>query len=91
IKELQSFSERLSTAGAFIGCLIAQDVKDKKAMSLRGRLESVYAAFSNVGSVIDQKLMDISEDAWKDLMSQPEYEHIAFSLNERRTNAKEKL
>jgi pepF/M3 family oligoendopeptidase len=91
IEELQNFSERLSTAGSFTGCLIAQDVKDKKAMALRGRLESVYAGFSNVGSLIDQKLMEISEDIWSDLISQPEYKDIAFSLTERRTQAKEKL
>jgi pepF/M3 family oligoendopeptidase len=91
IEELQNFSERLSTAGSFTGCLIAQDVKDKKAMALRGRLESVYAAFSNVGSLVDQKLMEISEDTWKDLIGMEEYKDIAFSLNERRIQAKEKL
>jgi pepF/M3 family oligoendopeptidase len=91
IEELQNFSERLSTAGSFTGCLIAQDVKDKKAMALRGRLESVYAAFSNVGSLVDQKLMEISEETWNELVSMPEYKDIAFSLNERRMHAKEKL
>jgi oligoendopeptidase F len=59
IEELQNFSERLSTAGSFTGCLIAQDVKDKKAMALRGRFESVYAGLSNVGSLIDQKIIEI--------------------------------
>ncbi|MBY6035393.1 M3 family oligoendopeptidase [Fictibacillus nanhaiensis] len=91
IQELQTFSERLSTTGSFVGCLIAQNVKDKKAMGLRGRLESVYAAFSNVGSLLDQQLMEISEETWKDLVSMPEYKDIAFSLNERRMHAKEKL
>ncbi|OOE13702.1 M3 family oligoendopeptidase [Fictibacillus arsenicus] len=91
ISEMQSFSERLSTTGAFVGCLIAQDVKDKKAMGLRGRLESVYAAFSNVGSALDKQLMEISEDTWKDVVSMPEFKDIAFTLNERRTQAKEKL
>jgi oligoendopeptidase F len=91
ISEMQSFSERLSTTGAFVGCLIAQDVKDKKAMGLRGRLESVYASFSNVGSALDKQLMEISEDTWKDIVSMPEFKDIAFTLNERRMQAKEKL
>jgi oligoendopeptidase F len=91
ISEMQSFSERLSTTGAFVGCLIAQDVKDKKAMGLRGRLESVYASFSNVGSALDKQLMEISEDIWKDVVSMTEFKDIAFTLNERRKQAKEKL
>jgi pepF/M3 family oligoendopeptidase len=91
ISEMQNFSERLSTTGSFVGCLIAQDVKDKKAMALRGRLESVYAAFSNVGSALDQQLMEISEETWQDLVGMPEFKDIAFSLSERRKLAKEKL
>jgi oligoendopeptidase F len=91
IQELQCFSERLSTAGSFVGCLIAQDVSDKKAMGLRGRLESVYAAFSNVGSLLDQQMMEISDEIWKGLINTPEFQDIAFSLQERRKQAKEKL
>ncbi|ANX13000.1 oligoendopeptidase [Fictibacillus arsenicus] len=91
ISEMQAFSERLSTTGSFVGCLIAQDVKDKKAMALRGRLESVYASFSNVGSALDKQLMEISEDTWKDVVSMQEFKDIAFTLNERRMQAKEKL
>jgi oligoendopeptidase F len=91
VQELQNFSERLSTAGSFVGCLIAQNVADKKAMGLRGRLESVYAAFSNVGSVIDQQMMEIPDNTWKELISTQEYKDIAFSLEERRRQAKEKL
>ncbi|MCM3716916.1 M3 family oligoendopeptidase [Fictibacillus phosphorivorans] len=91
IFDMQRLSERLSTTGSFVGCLIAQDVHDKKAMALRGRLESIYAAFSNVGSALDKELMEISEDTWADVVNLPEVKDIAFTLNERRMLAKEKL
>ncbi|MFC7372717.1 M3 family oligoendopeptidase [Fictibacillus iocasae] len=89
--ELQNFSAELSTAGAFIGCLIAQNVQDKEAIALRGKLEAVYAVFSNAVSALSIKWMETADEEWNAVLEDGRYEHIAFYLNEKRNNAKEKL
>lgn len=91
VSSVQSLSVRIREAGAFISCLTAQDVKDETAKQLGGRVKSISAAFSAALSAWEQRLLAIEEDAWRQLLAEEELSPLAFSLDERRRRAQDKL
>ena len=91
VGHVQSISVRIRQAGAFISCLTAQDVKDEAAKQLGGRVKSLSAAFSAVLSGWDAQLQKIGDAQWNALMADEELAPIAFSLEERRRRAQDKL
>lgn len=89
--QVQSISERMKQAGAFISCLTAQNVKDENAKLLGGRVKTVSAAYGAALTRWEEKLQKIGDAAWEALLTDEELQPIAFPLNERRRRAKEKL
>ncbi|MBM7645198.1 pepF/M3 family oligoendopeptidase [Scopulibacillus daqui] len=88
---LQSTSERIIEARAFIECLIAQNVKDQQAKVLNSAVTSLLAQFETCNTLIDSQMNNISDDIWTALLADSDLRDIAFSLNERRRNAQDKL
>ncbi|WP_335872730.1 M3 family oligoendopeptidase [Bacillus sp. 2205SS5-2] len=81
----------LRQAGAFIGCLQAQNMNDRKADSLRGELTSMSAAFQTSFNSFQQKLAQTNDDDWINLVQDERLNELSFVLNEWQTKAKEKL
>lgn len=91
IKQLEGVASGLRESSAFVSCLSAQDVNDKKAGQHRAKISELIAEYSTVMTVLDQKLIKIEDGLWEDLRSQPELRDISFVLDERRQKASEKL
>ncbi|MGE5673777.1 MAG: hypothetical protein ACM3XM_07795, partial [Mycobacterium leprae] len=87
----QEIARRQRDAGAFVGCLNAQNMKDDKAKLLGGRLKQMSAAFSSVLNLLDAQLVAMSEPVWKALLADPRCKEIGFNLAERRSRAAEKM
>jgi oligoendopeptidase F len=81
----------LRQAGAFVSCLEAQNMHDRKADELRGEITSISADFSSVFTRFQQHLSDSSEEVWDELLQHEQLNEISFVLNEWRQKAKDKL
>lgn len=87
----QQTSQNIRQAGAFVSCLQAQDTSDTKANELRGMVTTLSSSFSTILTNFDEKLSNIDDAAWNELLKQQDLKELSFVLNERRTNAGEKL
>ncbi|MGY3313514.1 oligoendopeptidase F [Peribacillus simplex] len=80
-----------SQAGAFIGCLEAQNAQDKKAGQLRIKQMKIVASLKMVLSKLDEKLIQLDDAFFKKILEKEPLNELKFVLNERRERAKEKL
>ncbi len=83
--------KKIRQAGAFVSCLQAQNLHDKEADSLRGKVTELSARFQNVLTVFDGKLSQYEEKQWECLLEDEELHELSFVLTERRNNARQKL
>jgi oligoendopeptidase F len=91
IEEAKEVMMYLRQAGAFVSCLEAQNMHDRKADSLRGEVTSLSADFSSTFTKFQQQLSDCTEEIWKELLQHDQLKEITFVLNEWRQKAKDKL
>lgn len=91
IELLKEVALNLSQAGAVIGCFLAADTTDKKALQLQGETGTLGARFSTIGLKIRQTLAKADEDTWNELMESDELKVFAFVLNEWREEVNLKL
>ncbi len=91
IEEAKEVMLYLRQAGAFVSCLEAQNMHDRKADELRGEITSISADFSSVFTKFQQQLSDSSEEVWEELLQHDRLKEITFVLNEWRQKAKDKL
>ncbi|QQZ10788.1 M3 family oligoendopeptidase [Heyndrickxia vini] len=91
LNSLQTNSQMLRQAGAFVSCLQAQNMQDTKANELRGKVSNYLAQLNTILTIFDDKLKTISEESWVQLLETEELKDLHFVLNERREIAKEML
>jgi len=91
IEEAKEVMLYLRQAGAFVSCLEAQNMHDRKADSLRGEVTSLSADFSSTFTKFQQQLSDCTEEIWDELLQHDQLSEITFVLNEWRQKAKDKL
>jgi oligoendopeptidase F len=91
LSRLRENSQGIRQAGAFVGCLQAQDVYDSNANELRGKVSVLSAEYSSTLSSFDEKLTQIEEALWSEILEKEPFNELQFVLNERRQLAKEKL
>jgi oligoendopeptidase F len=91
VEDLQQLSKKMREVGAFISCLTAQNIQDKKASQLRSKMTQIRANYQTLFTKLDEHLATIDEKEWLDLLNETELKHLSFVLNERRISAKEKL
>jgi oligoendopeptidase F len=91
IELLKDVALNMSQAGAVIGCFLAADTTDKKALQLQGETASLGAIFSTVGLKVQQTLAKADEETWNGLMNSDELKEFAFVLNEWREEVELKL
>lgn len=89
--QLEPVQKQLRDVFAFISCLSAQDVHDADAAVWVAKRGELSAKMGTVGTKLDQKLKEIDDAAWEQLMQSPELLEIAFPLSEARHRAKELL
>ncbi len=91
IQTLYGLGQNLRQAGAFVGCLVAQDVNDEKAMLLEATIDSLSATFGTHWTKLSAAFAGQNDDAWAHLTTQTELSRVAFHLNEQRDEAREKM
>jgi oligoendopeptidase F len=91
VNQLQDLLLRLREASAFISCLTAQDMSDKQALLLGGRVRSAVAQYETLINQLSSLLSDIPDSVWQEMMEKDELRPISFRLSERRQQAKERL
>ncbi|MFZ3588245.1 M3 family oligoendopeptidase [Bacillus sp. DJP31] len=89
--EVQGMMNQVREASAFVSCLKAQNVHDKKAGDLLGRITSLSAQFQSSLTTLDKFILSINESEWTELLEQDEFKSLQFVLNERRERSAEKL
>lgn len=88
---LQDNLLRFREADSYTSCLMAENVADKKAVQLNGRVKSSYADFLSALTLFDELLRQIPEAVWQLLINSDMLQGIAFVLDERRALAGQKL
>ncbi|MGE8206164.1 M3 family oligoendopeptidase [Heyndrickxia sp. NPDC080065] len=91
LKKLQTNTQMLGQAGAFVSCLQAQNTGDTKANELRGLVANYRAQLNTILTNFDDQLKNINEDVWNQLLQEDEIKELEFVIKERRDTAKEKL
>ncbi|PYZ91611.1 oligoendopeptidase [Salipaludibacillus keqinensis] len=91
VNDAQEVGKKAREAGAFISCLTAQDVNDDEAKLLAGKVKQLSTKYASIMTSIDEQLLAFNDEQWEAFISQDDMLPILFNLNERRTNAKEKL
>ena len=86
---IQVIGMKVREAGAFIGCLNAQDIHDKKARQLQGTMNELTSIYRSLLTTVEEKIVEIENPIWEAVLE--EQKEIAFSLEERRRKAKDKL
>src|SRR5699024_11059182 len=91
VTKLELSMKKQREAFAFISCLSAQNVHDRQADLLVGRRNELNARMGSIKTSFDQKLVQITDDAWEELLKTKPLSEVSYVLNEYRTHAKEKL
>jgi oligoendopeptidase F len=91
LQDFEQAGKKLRQAGAFVGCLQAQNTEDKKAYALEATVTGLSAAFQSSLSAFDNLLSSIQDEAWAQILEVDDLAELAFSLSERREKAKDKL
>lgn len=91
IDEIKNTGKNLREAGAVIGCFLAANIKDKKALVLQSEMGSMGARFSTAILKIQQTVTKADDSVWKELLETEQLSQFAFVLNEWREQVKLKL
>ncbi|WP_404452390.1 M3 family oligoendopeptidase [Virgibacillus necropolis] len=91
VDQLEGSVKKLREAFAYISCLSAQNVKDVKANMLVGKRSELKAEMDAIRTNLDQKLVQIDDTRWGELLTHPLLSEVSFVLNENREKAKEQL
>ncbi len=91
LDRLQDVRIRLREAGAFAGCLTAQDQSDKQALRLSASLSDLSAKLQGLFVQFQSLLLNTSDDVFQRWMQRPEVAPVSFYLSEIRALAREKM
>lgn len=89
--QFQSAFARIREVSAFISCLTAQNVNDKKAVQWAGRITLLSANLQAVKNQFDNILWGMSDELWTAWTASEQVSDLDFVLNESRNLAQEKM
>ncbi|MCL6573011.1 MAG: M3 family oligoendopeptidase [Bacillus sp. (in: Bacteria)] len=89
--DFEDVAKKLRQAGAFVGCLLAQNTDDKNADTLEAKVTSLSATFQTALSTFDSLLTSIHDEVWSQLVEDEQLASLSYVLTERRNTAKDKL
>ncbi|MFD1927821.1 M3 family oligoendopeptidase [Sporosarcina siberiensis] len=81
----------MSQASAVIGCFLAADTTEKKALLLQGEIGIFGASFSTALLQFQQVLAKVEDDVWTSLIKSEKLKEFTFVLNEWRDEVGLKL
>ncbi|KOP66559.1 oligoendopeptidase [Bacillus sp. FJAT-18019] len=87
----QSAYARIREVSAFVSCLTAQNVNDKKAVQWSGRVTSLSAILQAVKNQFDNILRGMDDELWAAWTASDQVSDLDFVLNESRNLAQEKM
>lgn len=82
---------KLSEAAAYIGCLTAQDVRDRQAIILNGRVQSIGAQAEALMTQLAERLKNLSDDEFQAIIADERLQPVKFSMGEARRRAAEHM
>jgi oligoendopeptidase F len=91
LADFERAGKKLRQAGAFVGCLQAQNTEDKKAYALEAKVTGLSASFQTALGTLDSLLASFTDEVWSQLLEAEPLKEVTFSLTERRERAKDKL
>ncbi|QFT89937.1 Oligoendopeptidase F, plasmid [Bacillus sp. THAF10] len=91
LSSYENVVKKVVQSSAFIGCLLAQDVTDKEAAQLQGKIAQLHAKLQVQLGALDEKLVEIDEATWATLLQKDVFQPLEYILNERRRRAGDKL
>ncbi|MFZ5814336.1 MAG: M3 family oligoendopeptidase [Bacillota bacterium] len=91
LREFQELAKRLRQAGAFAGCLNAQNMGDQSAKLVAGRISQLGAAFGSAATLLDHQILQLSDEVLEALLADPEFAAIEYPIRERRARAAMKM
>ncbi|OLS41609.1 M3 family oligoendopeptidase [Bacillus sp. MRMR6] len=91
LADFERAGKKLRQAGAFVGCLQAQNTEDKKAYTLEAKVTGLSAAFQTALGALDSLLAAFTDEVWSQILEADSLREVTFSLSERRERAKDKL
>jgi oligoendopeptidase F len=91
LEEIKEIRLHIGQARSFIGCLLAQNTKDKKASLLQAEVSTITASFSTATQKFQKDLTKTEDTVWSGLLETETLSTFAFILDEWRTQAKQKL
>jgi pepF/M3 family oligoendopeptidase len=91
IETLYGLGQRLHQAGAFVECLVAQNVHDDPAMQLEATIGQLSGRLGTLWTNLSAAMSRQDDTAWARLLNQPMLKPVAFHLNEERDEARQKM
>ncbi len=91
IDKVKDVRQHMGQAGAFLSCLNAQNIKDREAMLLLGKISSLHAEVAPSYEKLRQLVGQIEETIFQQLIATDELAPFAFILTEWRDASKESL
>ena len=91
IETVRDASVNLQQASAVIGCYLAADTTDKKALLLQGEIGTLGAGFQTAMLKFQQILSKVEKSVWTELLESQPLKEFAFVLNEWREEVALKL
>ncbi|HDX9577989.1 TPA: M3 family oligoendopeptidase [Bacillus pseudomycoides] len=91
MNRIQELSIRLLEATHFVGCLYSENVEDEQAIILSEKVRNISSQFEIVISDFERTLVYIPDDTWEQLLQLEQIKPIAYPLQEKREEAREKL
>jgi pepF/M3 family oligoendopeptidase len=91
IVKLQALSEDIDLTYSMAGCLSSQNVEDKPATAIEAEADVQVARWEKLLTGLESRALNLPDDQWELLLSQPVMAEVRFYLDERRTIAKSKM
>ncbi|MFS0864722.1 M3 family oligoendopeptidase [Fredinandcohnia sp. 179-A 10B2 NHS] len=82
LKQIGEVSISLSQANSFITCLIAQNPKDQKAITLRGQVSSITARYESTVKKLQNVILNTSKNEWDEALETKALSNYKFLLKE---------
>jgi oligoendopeptidase F len=88
---VQDLLAKYRESEAFVSCLTAQQMSDKRAVAWTERIQTLNSKFRQATDLFDALLAKVPEESWKPWSTSGDRAQISFPLQERREFAKEKM
>ncbi|WP_255301227.1 M3 family oligoendopeptidase [Bacillus sp. Marseille-P3800] len=91
VQAIETITPRLRQTGAFVSCLSAQNVKDKKALLLLENVQEQQVKTQKLVLRLEDELRELSDEAFRELLSNEKVAPSAFLLEKTRSRAMDKM